>query len=266
MSGDLGKLTRAPPVHKSVQDAIRAYIVERGLKPGDSMLPEGELARRLGVSRNSVREAVRSLESLGVLESRHGSGLYVREFTWDPILDNLAYGLIQDVSSLAELLDIRRVLEVGMAEAAVARLTDDQLMRLEGLLERMNAHAAEGRAFPDEDREFHRVLFGRLQNLTFLKLLDIFWLAFRRASRGTDLLDLDPQATQEAHVRIVEALRSRGVDQVRAALEDHYRFITERLKSQLAPDAGPSGVHREEARSDEPLTGHSDTDTTLEER
>lgn len=261
MSGELGRLTRAPSVHKSVQDAIRGYIVENDLKPGDSMLPEGELARRLGVSRNSVREAVRSLESVGVLESRHGSGLFVRAFSWDPILDNLAYGIIQDVSSLAELLEIRRVLEVGMVERAVGLLTEDQLAHLEKLLVRMGQHAANHQAFPDEDREFHRVLFARLENLTFLKLLDIFWLAFRRASRQrTDLLDLAPDATLQAHVQIVEALRSRDVDLVRAALEDHYRFITDRLRNQLAPDGPARGVGGEEAGSST-VSDHNDPDT-----
>lgn len=236
MSNNLEKLARRHPVHKSVQDAIRRYIIDNQLQPGDSVVPEGELARRLGVSRNSVREAVRGLESVGVLESRHGSGLFVRAFSWDSLLDNLAYDLIQDVSNLAELLEIRRVLELGMVADAIERLTKRQLAELEALLEGMRVHAERGEAFPDEDREFHRVLFERLENATFLKLLDIFWLTFRQASRRPDLLDDDPMATFEAHRHIVDALRARDVGRARAALEDHYRFITERLRNQLAPD------------------------------
>lgn len=236
MSESIAKLARRPPVHKSVQDAIRQYIVEKELRPGDPMVTEGELARRLGVSRNSVREAVRSLESVGVLESRHGSGLFVSDFSWDPLLDNLAYDLMPDISKLADLLEIRRVLELGMVADAIERLVPEQLDELRALLEGMREHAERQVAFPEEDREFHRALFNRLENTTLLKLLDIFWLAFRKASRGPGLLDDDPQATLDSHIRIVDALAARDVDRSRQALEDHYQSITRRLHQELAPE------------------------------
>lgn len=236
MSGELDRLDRRPPVHKSVQDAIRQYIVDNRLQPGDTMATEGELAKRLGVSRNSVREAVKSLESLGLLESRHGSGLYVRKFSWDPLLDNLAYDLMQDISNLADLLEIRQVLELGMVGDALKLLTEEQLDQLNALLERMSAQAAKGEGFPEEDREFHRVLFSRLDNRVFLRLLDIFWLAFRKASRSPGLLDDNPAETLESHRRIVEAVSLRDIDRTRKALEDHYHSISARLSSELAPD------------------------------
>lgn len=242
MGETIVKLTRRPPVHKSVQDAIRQYIVDKGLRPGDPMVSEGELARRLGVSRNSVREAVRSLESVGVLESRHGSGLFIRDFSWDPLLDNLAYDLMPDISKLADLLEIRKVLELGMVAAAIERLVPEQLNELRALLVGMRQHAEQQEAFPEEDREFHRVLFGRLENTTLLKLLDIFWLAFRKASRGPGLLDDDPLATLESHVRIVDALSARDVDRSRQALEDHYQSITRRLHQELKPDGAASAL------------------------
>lgn len=246
MSEALTRIERPRSIHEVVQDAIRTYIVTEGLEPGDSMLSEGELARRFGVSRNSVREAVRSLESVGVLESRHGSGLFVSEFSWEPVLDSLAYELIRDVSSLSELLEIRRVLETGMVDRAVELLTAEQLAELESLLARMAARAAQGQAFPDEDREFHRVLFKELENTTFLKLLDIFWLAFRRVSKRTDLLDVAPIATVAAHGEILDALRSRDVGRTRRALEDHYRAVDARLRRELGPVSPQVTEHRKE--------------------
>lgn len=235
MTPDMERLARAEPLHKSVQDAIRQYIIDHSLGPGDPMASEVELARRLGVSRNSVREAVKSLQSLGVLESRHGSGLFVRAFSWDPLLDNLAYDLMKDVRALAELLDIRRILELGMVGHAVRLLTAEQRAELNGLLERMQARAALAEGFPEEDREFHRVLFRELGNQTFLRLLDIFWLAFRRAAESeADLVDVDPKGTYEGHRRIVEAVEAGDEERAYRALEDHYRAIRERFRHRLS--------------------------------
>ena len=238
MPPEFDRLARAEPLHKSVQDAIRQYIRDHNLQAGDPMASELELARRLGVSRNSVREAVKSLQSLGVLESRHGSGLFVRAFSWDPLLDNLAYDLMRDMRALAELLDIRRILELGMVGQAVRRLNEAQRAELTALLERMKARAALGEGFPEEDREFHRTLYRELGNVTFLRLLDIFWLAFRRAAESeTDLVDVDPQVTYEGHLRIFEAAEAGDEDETYRALEDHYRAIHQRFLNRLSdPD------------------------------
>lgn len=238
MTPEFDRLARAEPLHKSVQDAIRQYILDHDLKPGDPMASELELARRLGVSRNSVREAVKSLQSLGVLESRHGSGLFVRAFSWDPLLDNLAYDLMRDMRALAELLEIRRILELGMVGQAVRRLTAAQRTDLTGLLDRMKARAALGEGFPEEDREFHRVLFRELGNVTFLRLLDIFWLAFRRAAESeTDLVDVEPKDTYEGHLRIFEAAAAGNEEETSRALESHYRAIHQRLLNRLSDAA-----------------------------
>ena len=72
-------LERSPSVFDAVQDALKTHIVEHGLRPGDMLEPEGRIAERLGVSRVTVREAVKALSSLGILESRRGSGVFVRE-------------------------------------------------------------------------------------------------------------------------------------------------------------------------------------------
>ena len=232
---DIGKLEPRPPMHKTIQDAIRQYIIQHGLRPGDPMLPETELAKQLGVSRNSVREAVKSLESVGVLESRRGSGLYVRDFSWEPLLDNLVYDLMRDLREFAELLEIRRVLEVGMVEEAIKRLQPEQLADLRRLLGKMEARASRGETFPEEDREFHRTLFRELRNATFLKLLDLFWLAFRKASDGRDLLDQDPLRTYEAHRAIVESVSTGDVAGARRALGAHYEAVSSRLERELGP-------------------------------
>src|SRR5688572_6879512 len=144
---------------ESAQEAIRGYILEHGLRPNDALPPEGQLAREMGISRASVREAVKALEALGILESRTGSGLRVRAFSLDPILDNLGYGLLFDTNSVLELIAVRQHLEVGFIEEVARQATPQQLRVLRSIVDRMGERAARGEPFLEEDRFFHQALY-----------------------------------------------------------------------------------------------------------
>jgi DNA-binding FadR family transcriptional regulator len=212
-----------------VLDAIRAFILDNKLQAGDPLPPETELARQLGVSRNSVREAVKAMESLGILETRRGSGLFVRAFSFDPLLENLLYGLLFDLRELAELLEIRRVLETGLVGSAVRALHPAAVESLGIVVTAMAERAMRGESFADEDRRFHQVLFESLGNQTLLKLLDVFWLTYREASRHTDMHSPDPIQTAQDHAAIYDAVAAGDADEARAALDRHYAGITRRL-------------------------------------
>jgi len=90
---EIKPLARPPLLHVSVQESLKSYIDDNALAPGAPLPPENDLAQQLGVSRNSVREAIKALESLGILETRRGIGVFVKAFSFEPLLANLAYGL-----------------------------------------------------------------------------------------------------------------------------------------------------------------------------
>lgn len=230
MDKQLIPIQRPPLLHRTVQEAIRTYILENNLQPDDMLPPENDLAQQLGVSRSSVREAIKGLESLGVLEARRGSGVFVRSFSFDPILNNLEYGLLFDLRELVELLEIRRVLETGMVGAALAVMGEEQLNVLEEIVEKMRRRAEAGEAFPDEDRAFHRELFRKVENQTLLKLLDIFWLVLNKTIQQNPILwDDNPLWTCQLHAEIVTALRSGDEGVAAQALFEHYAGIEQRL-------------------------------------
>lgn len=231
MDKQLIPIQRPPLLHRTVQAAIRTYILENNLQPDDMLPPENDLAQQLGVSRSSVREAIKGLESLGVLEARRGSGVFVRSFSFEPIINNLEYSLLFDLRELVELLEIRRVLETGMVGAALAVMSEEQLTVLEQIVERMQRRAEVGEAFPDEDRAFHRELFRKTENQTLLKLLDIFWLVLNKAIQQNPVLwDDSPLWTCQLHAEIVRALRSGDEIQASQALFAHYAGIETRLE------------------------------------
>lgn len=225
----LQRLERPPSLHRFVLDTLKNYIVENAMQPGDPLPPETELARQLGISRNSVREAVKALETIGVLETRRGNGLYVREFSFEPILENLSYGLMTDLRKLDELFVIRQTLEAGLIGAAIEAMTDDHRETLVSILGEMRQRAERGEPFASEDRQFHLALFESLGNETLLKMLDLFWLTFRSASQSTAIIDRNPLQTYQDHADILEAVLAKDVSHARVALTQHYYGLSGRL-------------------------------------
>ena len=226
----MDKIERQQSLHISVQEIIKAYIVENNLRAGDPLLPETKLAKQLGVSRNSIREAVKALESTGLLETRRGIGVFIRDFSFDPIINNLSYGLLQNLKELSDLLEIRRLLETGMIVKIIPTLTVQDFRELHNVLTSMKSRAEKSEPFRDEDREFHRQLFKNSHNDTLLKLLDLFWLVFTKTSSYANLEDENPMQTYRNHVTIVDSIAEGNIEKARAALDQHYSSILKRLE------------------------------------
>lgn len=223
-----------------MQEALKGYIAQEGLTPGDPLPAEAELARQLGVSRNSVREAVKSLETVGILETRRGTGVFVGSFSFDALLDTLPYGLMLDGRDLTDMLDVRAALESAMIEKAVAVRDDAQIARIDAALSRMRDAVARDQSISDADRAFHLALYSNVGNRVLLRLIDIFWQSFHRAAESLDLGNRVPLATYEDHLRIADAFKSGDATATRAMLDRHYDGIRSLLAGGDAPRSSPS--------------------------
>jgi DNA-binding FadR family transcriptional regulator len=232
-------IERPARLHASVRESLQQLIAARGLKPGDALPPETALARSLGVSRNSLREATKALESVGVLEARHGTGIFVREFSFGPLIEYLGVSAGHALTDLADILDVRRTLETGLIGEVITRIGAKDLAALDATLAAMRRRAAAGEPFPEEDQAFHAQLFACLDNRVLLSVLDVFWRAFHRAVdlRGMD--DHDPMQTWADHDAIVAAVRQGNADAARQQLDAHYHGIRERLLSSRPPGTPP---------------------------
>ncbi len=216
---------KPPSLHVSVQENVKAYIEDNKLSAGDALPPEGVLAQQLGVSRNSAREALRALESVGILETKRGIGVFVKQFSFDPLLDHLVYGLRGTVRELDELCEIRRVLENALIEKTIDLISDDDLDALRSVTKRMKERAERGENFREEDQEFHQLLFRCHSSGMLLKLLDVFWLAFNKTAECIDVNNPRPMTTWQDHHNIVEAIAARDVEKARERLDHHYHGI-----------------------------------------
>lgn len=227
---------RPQTLHNDVQAAVRAYILDNALRAGDPLPSESQMSEQLGVSRNLLRESLRALESLGIVEIRRGSGYFVRDFTFDPLVSSLNYGMLFGMRELSEVLDVRRALEDSFIEDAIRHMDDAQIAKLERILEAMRAAAERGEAFAEHDRAFHRALFEKLGNNVLLKMIDMFWLTYHEASAHFELTDHAPEWTYQLHVPIVDAIKRGNAVEARHHLALHHSGLTERM--QRAVDKG----------------------------
>lgn len=227
------RLDKALPLHRIVQQEIRDYILRQGLRPGDPLKPESELARLFGVSRSSVREAVKALESTGVLETRRGSGVYVCDFSFTPLIDHLHYGLMQDHRALRELVALRKALEGSLIADAMRAMSLGTMAALRENVETMRSLAEQGAGIAEQDRQFHQLLFRDLGNGMLLRLFDQFWLAFHAAApapRGRTPMD-----AYRGHAAVLDAIVTGDPARARAAVHDHYVGIESKLTETSPP-------------------------------
>lgn len=218
-------LSRPPLLHVTVQESLRGYIEDNNLKAGDPLPPESFLAQQLGVGRNSVREAIKALESLGILETRRGIGVFVKAFSFQPLLDNLAYGLGDGLRDIEELREIRRVLETGLIGKTIELIPENDIAELRAVTARMRERAERNESFAEEDAEFHRLLFRCQNNRMLTGLIEVFWRAFYKASDFANLANDDPLVTWRDHHEIVEAVAARDAEKARERLDTHYQGI-----------------------------------------
>ncbi len=225
----MDKLSRGHLLGRAIQDQIKQYIIDNHLKPGDLLPPEGQLASDLGVSRGSVREAIKALESLGIVEVRHGEGVRVRGFNLDSMFDLLSYGVVFDLAKVVEILQIRIWLEEAAVMDAVRTISAEAIAEMELLLERWAQKAEANADTSEEDRGYHRLLYSGLRNESLTRLIDIFWVVYH-AMPVEDLgPDWHPIGTVEAHRDLLAAVRSRDAALTRQKMRAHFANLEKRI-------------------------------------
>lgn len=223
------------PIYLVAQRRLRDYIREHDLAPGDRLPSESDLAAELGVSRLSLREATRSLQTLGVIEAQHGNGLFVSEFSFRPIIDQLPYGVAGSGAALREVLVARESMEVGLMSAVVRADPGAELERCAEIAKEMVARDARGEDFRDLDEEFHRTLYSGLGNPLVDNLIDLFWHLFGELSgEAGDRMPAPSADRGVVHQRIIEALMARDEELAVRRMREHFDDLRRRV-SELDP-------------------------------
>ena len=201
---------------------IKTMILDGDLRPGDRLPPEKELSESLGLSRSSLREAVKALEIIRVLDVRRGDGTYVTSLRPEVLLGALSFVAdVQQDSSVLQLLAVRRILEPEAAALATARTTADDAVRLRALLEEVGATTSVDDLVA-HDLVFHRSLCALSGNDYLTSLLDSLSGSTLRARVWRGLTqDGAVERTLTEHRAIVDAVESGDAGLVRALVTVH---------------------------------------------
>lgn len=222
---------------------IKQMILDGELRPGDKLPPEKELGARLGLSRNSLREAVKALELVGVLDVRRGDGTYVTDLGTEYLTEALSFVLdLHQESSLLELFEVRRILEVAAVEKAAARATEHDIAELQQQMNRIREdlkNLGQGSSDVDivntlvnHDVAFHRYILGLAGNSYLAGLSDSLASQTTRARIWRGLTDANAvERTLVEHQAIVDSLSAKDPALAKAVMTNHIcgveRFIKE---------------------------------------
>jgi GntR family transcriptional repressor for pyruvate dehydrogenase complex len=205
------------------QVVARVYelIKRQDLKPGERLPPERELSKQLGISRPSLRAALSSLISMGVLQSRQGAGTFIVD--GPPALDSEPLRLLAQLHgfSFEHMFETRLVLEVGAAGLAAERATGEQLATMSEQIADMFASLKDPQQFLVHDVAFHRAVAAASGNPTLATLVEMVSAILYERRRETIERAHDFNEALELHRRVYRAIRARKPDEAREAMREH---------------------------------------------
>ncbi|WP_433463377.1 FadR/GntR family transcriptional regulator [Spirillospora sp. CA-128828] len=227
---------RRPSRALEVQEAVKEIIVRRGLAAGDPLPTETELMEELDTGRNSVREALKALQAVGIVDIRHGFGMFVGQMSLSGLVDELAFhsriSPQDEPNHLAHLTEIREVLENGLASRLIDRhggALEELLGPVREVVEQMEAEALVGAVAPETDRRFHDLLYRPLGNPLVGRLLGAFWQVYYQLSDDLGTPDESPEYVARKHRDIYTAVIEQDRAAVEAAMSAHFAGIRTRL-------------------------------------
>ena len=217
---------RRDKVYEGVAKQIERLILKK-LRPGDKLPSERELAETLEVSRSSIRDAIRSLELMGLVEPRQGAGTIVREISSESLVNPLANALKRKEELIGELLDFRKMLEPQLAARAATRASPDAISEMEVILERQEEKLHQGESGVVEDSEFHYAIALAAGNSVVLKVLDTLMDLLRDSRERSLQVEGRPQKSLAGHRRIFGAIKRRDAEAAKVAMRRHIENVEE---------------------------------------
>ena len=214
------KNIKSKKLYFKVFEEIKSYIVSHNLQPGDRLPTEMEMAELLGVSRNVLREAIKTLEIIGVVTSKPGVGMIVNSFNSNFLSSCMFLNLIGDNKELVgQSQEVRTVMELGFAKKSFDSMIKEDIDTLQKLVDDMNFSETLNGDYYLLDIEFHRTMYKRLQNHVLSAFVDSAWECERYYK---SMFAQNKEINIDKHQRIVDALVAKDYSKYLEALEYHF--------------------------------------------
>jgi GntR family transcriptional repressor for pyruvate dehydrogenase complex len=215
-----------PKLSDIVSDVIVQFILSNGLKPGDKLPSENELATKLGIGRTSVREGIRQLEANGLLTTRQGYGVTLNKVTIDMLFPSerkfaLADFLVMSKKEILDLMELRMVIETDACRRAARNITAEGLQGLRRSLEDMVQTTGDPKAYIIPDMAFHKQIAIASGNVIYPRIFELISDLFRRQQSITASLPDAKNTASRFHKEICQALAQRDEGRAVAAMKNH---------------------------------------------
>lgn len=231
------KAIRKTRIYEEVVSQIHELIREGKFKARDQLPSERELAETFKVSRTSVREALRALETQGLIVSRTGAGNFVAELPVESLVAPLATLLIEEKSALADVFELRKLIEPQIASLAAERATKRDIERMKKILDKQREAVNRGETGVEADAELHFTIGRATQNQALEKLvfglMDILSHSREESLQTTDRR----KASIESHRKILAAIEAHDQKKAREAMLFHIEQVEDNVLSAKKPQA-----------------------------
>lgn len=214
-------------IHEEVFSQIRELIGEGRFKAGDQLPSERELAETFKVSRTSVREALRALETQGLIVSRTGAGNFVADLPVESLIGPLAGLLIDEKHALADVFEMRKLIEPQIAGLAAERATDSDIAQMKRIIRKQTDAVSRGDTGVDADAELHFAIGRAAQNRALQKLVSALMEILGRSREESLQTDKRRASSITAHRRIVAAIEKHDRARARSEMLRHIEQVEE---------------------------------------
>lgn len=221
-------------IYEEIIQQIKKLIVDGKLHPGDKLLSERELSEKLNVSRASVREAFSALEMMGIIEIRPGEGSFVRQISYEGMLEPLSFLLQVEIDDILQLLEVRKILEIETAALAAMRATSDDIDDLSQALDKMREQVTAGEIGDVSDAAFHFTIARASGNAILVRVMnsisDLMTNTFKTSRQKLFLVEDMPDILYQSHGLIFEAISQHNPQLARKHMRDHLMLVEDVMK------------------------------------
>jgi len=216
-------------IHEEVVSQVHELIKEGRFKAGDQLPSERELAETFKVSRTSVREALRALETQGLVISKTGTGNFVADLPIESLVAPLARMLIEEKNALADVFELRKLIEPQIASLAAERATAQDVERMKLLLKKQREQVERGATGVDADTELHFAIGQATQNHAIEKLVSGLLDVLSHSREESLQTSGRRQASIDSHLAIVAAIEKHDQAKAREAMRHHIEQVEQNV-------------------------------------
>ena len=211
--------------YKKVIKYIKNEIVKGNLTIGDKLPTERFLAENLGISRNSIREAIRTMENIGMLESKQGSGNYLTGNLDKMFIEGIEIMLLLKQIRYEEIYELRKTIELEAYELTIKNISKNDLQKLKILIEKMKN--SRGRELVVADKQFHYLIIKASNNTLIINIMQAIEYIYTNSVEHILLNSSDETIEKllEIHKRILLGIINKDIQSGKIAVEEHYSII-----------------------------------------